>query len=133
MHSASDTGGDKPLNVISSPQLTISRSIVPAKYLCLVAAKVLHFGVVSEITKLIETPAKTICSFGCEVTGDMHHIFVNCRQDDQWRVDANKELVERTELKLANMRIGGAVKNGLLATAKLTALSYGHFISPSFT
>lgn len=63
----------------------------------------------------------------------MHHIFVNCRQDDQWRVDANKELVERTELKLANMRIGGAVKNGLLATAKLTALSYGHFISPSFT
>lgn len=63
----------------------------------------------------------------------MHHIFVNCRQDDQWRVDASKELVERTELKLANMRIEGAVKNGLLATAKLTALSYGHFISPSFT
>lgn len=59
-----------------------------------------------------------LCSFGCEVTGDMHHIFVNCRQYDKWRVDASKELVERTELKLTNMRIEGAVKNGLLATAK---------------
>ena len=62
MHSASAIGGDKPLNVLTSPQLTISQSNITAKYLCLVAAKVLYFGVgggVSEFTKLIETPAKT--------------------------------------------------------------------------
>ena len=62
MHSASAIGGDKPLNVLTSPQLTISQSNITAKYLCLVAAKVLYFGVgggVSEFTKLIETPVKT--------------------------------------------------------------------------
>ncbi|EDR09503.1 uncharacterized protein LACBIDRAFT_189982 [Laccaria bicolor S238N-H82] len=62
MQSASATGGDKPLNAHTSPQLTMSQSIVPAKYLCLVAAKVLYFGVgggASEFTKLIETPANT--------------------------------------------------------------------------
>jgi len=59
-----------------------------------------------------------LCSFGCDVTGDMHHIFINCRQYSQWRDDANRELVERTELKLANMKIEGVVKDGLLATAK---------------
>ena len=60
-----------------------------------------------------------LCSFGCDVTGDMHHIFVNCRQYSQWRDVASRELVERTELKLVNMKIEGAVKDGLLATAKL--------------
>ena len=62
MYSASATGGDKPLNVVTSPELTISRSTITAKYLCLVAAKVLYFGVgggVSEFTKLIEAPTKT--------------------------------------------------------------------------
>ncbi|KIK06010.1 hypothetical protein K443DRAFT_674583 [Laccaria amethystina LaAM-08-1] len=62
IHSVSATGGGKPLNVFTSPQLSISRSITTPKYLCLVAAKVLYFGVgggVSEFTKLIETPAKT--------------------------------------------------------------------------
>ncbi|KIK04953.1 hypothetical protein K443DRAFT_92029 [Laccaria amethystina LaAM-08-1] len=59
-----------------------------------------------------------LCSFGCEVTGNMHHIFVNCMQYSRWRDDANRELVERTELKLTNMKIEGAVRDGLLATAK---------------
>jgi len=63
-----------------------------------------------------------LCSFGCGVMGDMHHIFVNCRQYSQWRDDANRELVERMELKLANMKIEEAVKAASLPQLSCSSL-----------
>ena len=60
-----------------------------------------------------------LCSFRCQVMEDMHHIFISCKQYGQWRNEANRDLVDRTELKLSNMQIEGASKNSLFATAKL--------------
>ena len=44
-----------------------------------------------------------LCSLGCDEMGDMHHSFVCCKQYEQWREDARRELLERMELKLLNM------------------------------
>lgn len=60
-----------------------------------------------------------LCNFGCKVTEDMHHIFVNCKQYNQWRDEVSRDLLERMEVKLSNMQIEEALKNGLLTTAKL--------------
>lgn len=59
-----------------------------------------------------------LCCLGCDATGDMHHIFVYCRQYERWRDDARRELLERMELKLHNMQSEEAVKTGLLEAAK---------------
>lgn len=59
-----------------------------------------------------------LCSLGCDKMGDMHHLFVHCKQYEQWREDARRELSERMELKLLNMRIEEAVKTGLLEATK---------------
>lgn len=59
-----------------------------------------------------------LCSLGCDETGDMHHLFVRCKQYKRWREDARRELLERMELKLLNMQTEEAVKTGLLEAAK---------------
>lgn len=53
--------------------------------------------------------------------GDGGHAshFVSCKKNGQWRDEANRDLVDGTELKLLNMQIEGALKNGLLNTANL--------------
>ena len=59
-----------------------------------------------------------LCSLGCDATGDMHHIFVYCRQYNRWREDVSRELMERMELKVANMETEEIIKIGLLTAAK---------------
>jgi len=50
-----------------------------------------------------------LCCLGCDVMGDMHHIFVHCKQYKQWREDVRMEL---------NMQTEEAMKTGLLKAAK---------------
>jgi len=59
-----------------------------------------------------------LCCLGCDATGDMHHIFVYCKQYERWREEARRELLERMELKLSNIQTEGAVGTSLLKTAK---------------
>ncbi|KJA27645.1 hypothetical protein HYPSUDRAFT_130807 [Hypholoma sublateritium FD-334 SS-4] len=45
----------------------------------------------------IESPA---CALGCTAFGDAHHLFVNCKVYETWRMSESKELQRETERKL---------------------------------
>jgi len=58
------------------------------------------------------------CRLGCDDVESMRHIFVNCATYQQWRHEAQEQLVHKTMLKLETMKIEGAVKANLISAAK---------------
>jgi len=47
------------------------------------------------------------CWLGCDDVESMRHIFVNCAIYQQWRHEAQEQLVHKSMLKLETMKIGG--------------------------
>jgi len=58
------------------------------------------------------------CRLGCDDIEDMHHIFVDCRVYEDWRVEAQMSVVEWTKEKLDAVEVKEVVKDSLLCTAK---------------
>ncbi|KAF8163596.1 hypothetical protein B0H34DRAFT_639066, partial [Crassisporium funariophilum] len=59
-----------------------------------------------------------ICRLGCNETESPRHLFVECKQYQQWRIDATQEVLEKTELKTDTIGIAGIAKENLLTAAK---------------
>jgi hypothetical protein len=58
------------------------------------------------------------CRLGCDATETPRHLFVNCIKYQEWRDESLKEVLDRTELKLATFEIVGETKENIIAAAK---------------
>jgi len=58
------------------------------------------------------------CRLGCDATETPRHLFVNCIKYQEWRDESLKEVLDRTELKLATFEIVGDTKENIMAAAK---------------
>jgi hypothetical protein len=58
------------------------------------------------------------CRLGCNEIETMRHLFVNCPAYQQWRDEANEQIMERTKLKLETMQVGDLVADKLVIAAK---------------
>jgi hypothetical protein len=58
------------------------------------------------------------CRLGCDAIETDRHLFVHCSQYKQWRIEAAKDIIAKTELKLETMKIEGIVRDNLLHAAK---------------
>jgi hypothetical protein len=54
-----------------------------------------------------------ICPFGCEAIGNMHHLFVNCKEYTEWRSQAGLDLVVDTEKKLRGLLVNDEERKGV--------------------
>ena len=58
------------------------------------------------------------CRLGCDATETSRHLFVNCIKYQEWRNESLKEVMDRTELKLATFEIVGDTKENIKAAAR---------------
>jgi hypothetical protein len=58
------------------------------------------------------------CRLGCDVTETPRHLFVNCVKYQEWRDESLKEVMEKTELKMATFEIVGETKENIVDAAK---------------
>ena len=58
------------------------------------------------------------CRLGCNATESLQHLFINCQKYQEWRDEASREALMKTELKTDTIRISRDTKRNLTEAAK---------------
>jgi len=58
------------------------------------------------------------CRLGCDATESPRHLFINCQKYQEWRDEASREALMKTELKTDTIGISGDAKRNLTEAAK---------------